>query len=448
MNTVFAFLFALALLVVVHELGHFWVARLCGVKVLRFSVGFGKPLLIKRLGADQTEWVVSLIPLGGYVKMLDERETEVAIPAEELPRAFNRQPVTKRIAIVVAGPLANFLLALVLYAAINWIGFNAPEPRMDAPIEQSQAAQLIEADTLTGALLQSINGRSVRSWDDVQARLTEAAADQLDASIVLLSSQQQSIQVILHTEAVVLDENQPDAATQLGLRPAQGAPMIGTVLADSPAQASGLQAGDRIVRVNGAAIHSASQLLQQIRNSAGQVLNLDVLRGQKTVAYRVTPQAQNDAEGHVIGKIGASIAPQYRFIQIRYGMLESIALAGQQLKNLAWFNLRMLWKVLSGNLSLKSLSGPLTIADYAGRTAQMGWIPYVNFLALISLSLGVLNLLPVPLLDGGHLLYYLAEIILGRELSPRAQEIGQRIGLGLLLLLMSVALFNDVARLI
>lgn len=447
MNTILAFLFAIAILVVVHEFGHYWVARRCGVKVLRFSVGFGKPLFVKRLGADQTEWVLSLIPLGGYVKMLDERETEIPIAPEELPRAFNRQPVAKRIAIVAAGPLANFLLALLFYAMINWVGFQAPEPRMNMPLEHSPVALQMGAEDVTGAMVQLINERSVRSWDDVQAYLAEAAADQMPVTIQLITRQQKEIRIVVPTTTVVLDETQPDAATQLGLRPAQEVPVIMAVEPNGPAYTCGMQVGDRVLRANGVPLSSAEQLRKIIESSAGKNLQFELLREKESAICQVMPRVQQDAAGNEIGKIGVAIPPQYRLITIRYGLTDAFVHAAKQLKQMTWFSLRMLWKMVTGSLSLSHLSGPITIADYAGKTAEIGWVAYVNFLALISLSLGVLNLLPVPMLDGGHLLYYLAEIIRGRELSLRVQEIGQRIGLALLLMLMSVALLNDVLRL-
>lgn len=443
MNTIFAFLLALAILIIVHELGHFLMARWCGVKVLRFSIGFGKPLWIGRWGKDQTEWVVAAIPLGGYVKMLDEQEAQQPIAENELSRAFNRQPVLKRIAIVIAGPFANFVLALIFYFVINLIGFQAPEARVARISENNQTAHTAIPN---GSLIQKINGRSVHSWNDVQSWLAEAAADRDPAVLELLTPDQRLYTVSLSTRSVVLDENQADAATQLGLHLAEQAPLFGAIVSGSPAQESDLRPGDKVLSVNNEPIDSVAQLLELIRSSATQPLDIQIMRDKQKMVRRVIPHGEKDAHGEIIGKIGASIIPQYSSILIRYNLIEAMRQAGIQLIQMGWFNLRMLGKILSGQLSLKNLSGPLTIADYAGQTAQRGWVQYINFLALISLSLGILNLFPVPLLDGGHLLYYLAEIALGRPLSIRVQEAGQRVGLALLLLLMSIALFNDITR--
>ncbi|TAK91992.1 MAG: RIP metalloprotease RseP [Burkholderiaceae bacterium] len=448
MTTLFAFLFVIAVLIVVHELGHYWVARWCGVKVLRFSVGFGKPLWIKRLGPDQTEWVLSLIPLGGYVKMLDEREAETPIAANELPRAFNRQPVFKRILIVVAGPMANFLLAIAVYWTINLVGITAPPARLAQPAAASIAAQ---AGVTSGDVIAAINGQTVHSWNDVGWLLTLAAADHDPVMLTLRRGSEQR-QVELPTQSTHLDETSLNVASQLGLNVAELAPVVGSVIANQPAQQAGLLEGDRILAVGDAPVETVRQLIELIRQHPDQALSFAVQRGDESFALNITPQAEQQpmpgGATQTVGKIGAGLAAQYDLELVRFGITDGVVQAVQRTWQTATFNLHMLGKLVRGQLSLSNLSGPVTIADYAGQAVKLGWIQYFALIAAISISLGVLNLLPIPTLDGGHLLYYLAEISLRKPLPQQVQEIGQRVGIALLLMLMSVALFNDIVRLI
>ncbi len=448
MTTLFAFLFVLAMLIVVHELGHYWVARWCGVKVLRFSIGFGKPLWIKRLGPDRTEWVLSLIPLGGYVKMLDERETEQPITPDEMPRAFNRQPVAKRALIVLAGPAANFLLAITVYWVTNVMGITAPPARLAQPDAQSLAAQAgIEGDETIVA----INDDPVRSWNDVIWYLTLAGSAH-EAVELKLQNGTGVRQIVLSTQTTKLDEAHLSIASQLGLEVSQLAPLVGFVKPDSPAQRAGLQEGDLILAVGETSMRSPRQLVELIRRSPGLSLHLIVQRGADSFALDVTPVAEQETQQNqsveTVGKIGLQPRPQYDLREVRYGLLDGGWQAVQRTWQTSFFNLRMLGQLVSGQLSLKNLSGPVTIADYAGQSARLGLGQLFAFLAVISISLGVLNLLPIPTLDGGHLLYYLAEISFGKPLPLRVQEIGQRVGIAVLLMLMTVALFNDIARLI
>ncbi len=448
MTTLFAFLFVLAVLIVVHELGHYWVARWCGVKVLRFSVGFGKPLWIKRWGPDRTEWVLSLIPLGGYVKMLDESEAERPITANELPRAFNRQSVGKRALIVMAGPAANLLLAIAVYWVINLTGIAAPPAKLAPPEPQSLAAQ---AGIAGDEIISAINDAPVRSWNDVIWFLTLAGSAH-DPVKLTLQSATGTRQVVLSTQTTKLDEVNLSVASQLGLEVSQLAPAVGFVKPDSPAQRAGLQVGDLILAVGETSLRSPRQLVELIRRSPGQPLHLIVQRGADSFALEVTPIAEQETSKNgtmeTVGKIGLGPLPQYDLREVRYGLLDGGWQAVQRTWQTAVFNLRMLGQLITGQLSLKNLSGPVTIADYAGQSARLGLGQLFAFLAVISISLGVLNLLPIPTLDGGHLLYYLAEISFGKPLPQQVQEIGQRVGIAVLLMLMSVALFNDIARLI
>ena len=354
--TILAFAVALGILIVIHELGHYWVARLCGVRVLRFSVGFGK-VLYRRVDRHGTEWAVSAVPLGGYVKMLDGREGEVA-PAEA-HRAFERQSVWRRIAIVAAGPLANLLLASLLYACLFMVGVRQPAPGQEPPVPVIQAVQ-------------------------------------------------------------------PDGA----------------------AAAAGLQAGDRVLSIEGLEMPAPDQFVATVGRNAGTPVAMQIQRGQARLPIIIVPRPAVDENGRPVGRIGVQIGVDTEFVEVRYGPFESLVRGVERTGEVAWFSLRMLGRMVIGEASWRNLSGPVTIADYAGQTARIGLAAYVTFLALVSVSLGVLNLLPIPVLDGGHLLYYLVEIVRGSPPPERWLEVGQRAGLGILVALMGVALFNDFARLL
>lgn len=353
--TIGAFLVAIGLLVVVHEYGHYWVARRCGVKVLRFSVGFGR-ILLRRTDRHGTEWAISAIPLGGYVKMLDTREGSV--PAADLDRAFDRQSVWRRIAIVSAGPIANLLLASLLYAALYMSGVREPAPDQGPPL----------------AVIQS-------------------------------------------------------------------------VVPDSAAAAAGLEPGDVVLGVNDVEGPDPDTFVTLVARSPGEPVQLRVERGGEQVHIAVTPREVVEESGTRIGRIGVQIRTNVQFVEVRYGVFESLYRGVERTAEIAGLTLRMLGNMLIGEASWSNLSGPVTIADYAGQTARIGLDAYIAFLAVVSVSLGVLNLLPIPMLDGGHLLYYCVEIVRGSPPPDRWLDLGQRAGLGVLLALMGVALFNDFVRL-
>jgi regulator of sigma E protease len=449
MTTLLSFLFTLAVLVVFHELGHYWVARLCGVKVLRFSVGFGKIIYSKRFARSDTEWALSALPLGGYVKMLDEREGEVA--EYELPRAFNRQSVFKRMAIVIAGPLANLLLAIVLYWVMFLYGVPGLKPTLGnvAPQSPAAVAGLLERETLV-----SIEGEAVPTWQEARWMLLDAALKQGPIAIEAQTAEGMRLRHLLDASSLKPADLDGDFLKKLGLQPWQPTvhAVIGQLTEGSVAQRAGLQPGDRIVRADGKDIQLWEELVAVIRSHPGQALALELERTGTPVTLTLTPDAVNEA-GQRIGKIGAAPRIDRKLFdslltEVRYNAFEAVPQAVRKTWETAVVSLKMMGKMVAGEVSMKNLSGPLTIADYAGQSAQMGLVAYLGFLALISISLGLLNLMPVPLLDGGHLLYYSAELIKGSPVSERTWEIGQKVGTALLVTMMAMAMYNDISRLI
>ncbi len=445
LQTLVAFLLALTVLIFIHELGHYLVARWCGVRVLRFSIGFGRPLFTWRLGADREEWVVSAIPLGGYVKMLDEREErDEPIPAGELPRAFSRQSLPRRSAIVVAGPLANFLLAIALYALLGWVGVEEPVPVVDAPPAQTAAAR---AGLAPGDRIIRVDGTGIASWNDVRLRLLEPVIERREV-VVEVRRPSGEAELVLDTSGLPPGAAEGDFMSALGVRLAPGEVDIGAVMEDSPAQAAGLLPGDTLVAIEGTPVGRARDFIAKVQASAGEVLELEILRDGQSRRLTVRPAAAEDSSGETIGRIGAQLRDRIAMETVSHGVLESLAIGVRQTWDMSIFSLKMLGKMVTGELSVRNLSGPVTIADLAGQTARIGWFAYVNFLALISISLGVLNLLPIPVLDGGHLVYYALEGLRGRPLSERFIELTQKAGLGVIMVMMALALFNDITRLI
>jgi regulator of sigma E protease len=436
---------------VIHELGHYWVARWCGVKVLRFSIGFGRPLKTWVRGADHTEWVLAAVPLGGYVKMLDEREGTVA--AEELPRAFNRQNVWKRIAIVVAGPAANLLMAIFLYWTLFVHGVPGIRPVVDTPVQASAAAS---AGFQKGDVIRSIGGEPTLTWQEARWELLKHAVRKSVTEIQTTADDGNPVVRRLDMSGLTAKDLDGDFIRVLGLSrlQPQGVPEITALTPGGAAERAGLKVGDEILAIDNVRIDSAEQATSMIRARPGQAIIVEVRRNQAMVSpMQVTPDQVTDADGRLIGRIGTALQParqafeKYR-VNVSYGPVDSLGKAVLKTWDTSIFSLKMLGKMLIGQVSLKNLSGPITIADYAGQSAKLGWIPYLTFLAVISISLGVLNLLPIPLLDGGHLMYYIAEIFKGSPVSETTMEIGQRVGLALLLLMMAFAIYNDVNRLI
>jgi regulator of sigma E protease len=448
-QTLLSFLAALTLLVFVHELGHYLVARWCGVKVLRFSIGFGKPLYTWTVGPDRTEWTIAAIPLGGYVKMLDEREQGTsAIPAADLPRAFSRQSLARRSAIVIAGPMANFLLAIGLYFTLNIIGVEEPLPVVGAPPAQTAAAG---AGVSAGDKVVSIDGHDIRSWNEVRLRMIDGLIERRPIAVGVERGGA-PVTLTLPTDGLPPGELERDFLRTLGLELGGGRVVIASVSPESAAARGGLQAGDQVTGVGGKPVGRPSELIERIRAHPGLPLFLEIQRGSDTLQIEVRPDsAASDRPGEAgraVGRIGAGISGRVAMIEVRYGPIESVGRAMSQTWDMSIFSLRMLGKMVVGELSWRNLSGPVAIADYAGQSSRVGWYAYVAFLALISISLGVLNLLPIPVLDGGHLVYYGLEAIRGRPLSDRFMELTQKAGLALIGAMMVVALFNDLTRLI
>ena len=450
--SILAFIVAIGVLVTVHEFGHFWVARKLGVKVLRFSVGFGKPLWIRRSGEDQTEYVVASIPFGGYVKMLDEREGEVE--ASELDRAFNRKSVWRRIAIVAAGPAFNFLFAILAYYLIFLVGVGGVKPVVGEVVVSSPA---YTAGIQRDDVILSVNGIETRSWEKARFTMLEEAvsADQIVLQ-VQGSDLQISDKVIDIRELELLQKEQIDLMRDLGLsawRP-DIPPIIAEVLPDGAAEQAGLLAEDKILALDGITIENAQQWVTMIRDNPGKTMKLRVSRDANEVDLELTPRSRVEA-GETYGYIGVrnrieipeSVRREMMVVE-RYGPAEGMFEAMDKTWRMTWLTLRVLGKLVTGEASVRNLSGPITIAHYAGISARIGLEPFLGFLAIISISLGVLNLLPVPMLDGGHLFYYLVEVFKGSPVSEQTEIIGQKIGILLLFCLMSIAIYNDLLRLV
>ncbi|MHB1232001.1 MAG: RIP metalloprotease RseP [Burkholderiales bacterium] len=438
MLTLIAFLGALGILIVFHEFGHYLAARLCGVKVLRFSLGFGKALYLKQFKPGGTEWVLAAFPLGGYVKMLGEQDDNVQ--PEDLPFAFNRQSVAKRFFIVAAGPLANFLLAILIYWGLFIYGMPGQRPLLDTPPAETAAARagIAHWDTI-----EQIDGKPVQTWEDVNWYLAQKVVDGGEVALSVRDAHGQDRVRLLRLAGVSGDDLDKDFLNKLGLRPARTVPArLGQILADSPAQRAGLEAGDLITAVDSVPVGDWNSFSQAVRAKPGQSIVLTVLHQGTMRALAVVPQRERVA-GKTIGRIG--VAPDV-LVTVQYPAGTALVRGALKCWDTSVFSLKMMGRMLAGELSWRNLSGPLTIAQVAGETAHIGWLPYLLFIALVSVSLGVLNLLPVPILDGGHLMYYMIEAIKGKPVSMQAMEVGQRIGIVVLMMLMSVALYNDIAR--
>ncbi|KQN65734.1 RIP metalloprotease RseP [Duganella sp. Leaf61] len=460
LTTILAFAVCLGSLITIHELGHYLVARWCGVKVLRFSVGMGKVVWSRRFGRDQTEWAVSALPLGGYVKMLDAREGDLAsIPKEDLAREFTRQSVWKRIAIVAAGPLANFLVAIVLFAGLYMHGVEEPTSKISVRAAAGQDADRTPAALAglrTGDRITAVNGEPVAAWSELRWNLMQAAVDKKEASLTVERSGYGRVNAIVPAATMTALDLEGDIVGNLGIGVALPSPVVQQVLPGGAAERGGLQVGDLLKSVDGVAVQDGVAFIELIRAAPGKTVQVGVIRAGEPRTLAVTPQAEmlKGADGEksgkqavTVGKISAYVALRPDMINVPSGPLSALGKAVERVWDTCTMTLKMIGKMVTGEASLKNVTGPITIADYAGQTARLGVASYLSFIAFISISLGVMNLLPIPVLDGGHLLYYSLEVLTGRPVSERVAEFAQRIGIGLLMTLMVLAVFNDITRL-
>lgn len=448
-----SFVVALGILVVVHEFGHFWVARKLGVKVLRFSVGFGKPLWTRRSGPDDTEYVVAAVPLGGYVKMLDEREG--VVPEKDLPRAFNRKPVLSRIAIVAAGPFFNFLFAVLAYYLMFLVGVQGLVPEVGKVIQDTPAYR---AGFEPGDRLVSANGIDIPSWESAAITLLDQALETgvIDVEVQTAQGYPMRRSLDLGDTKELLDEG--DLFQKIGLEPwrPKVAPIIGQLESGLPAARDGLQTGDKILAASGTRLHDWRDWVSIIQSHPGKAVSIEVLRDGNVLNLDITPMPK-EVGGREIGYIGAGPQvdrEQYseqlksHRVLVQYGPFEAVARAGEKTWQAVILTFRLMGKLVVGDASLKTISGPLSIAEYAGVSATIGLAAFLSFMAIVSVSLGVINLLPVPVLDGGHLLFYAIELVKGSPVSERWEALGQQIGLVLLAALMMLAFYNDLSRLL
>ena len=449
LTTIAAFLLAIGILVTIHELGHYWAARWCDVKIMRFSIGFGRALWMRKFGRDQTEWVIGVLPLGGYVKMADERDGSAE--AADKARAFNNKTVWQRIAIVLAGPLANFVLAAFFYWALFVSGMPGSKPYLAAPVANSAAAisGFAELDLVT-----KVGDKAVRTWGDARLALLEEAVNRATVEIEIEDPTGQRRLKRLNLQGVDKDDLDKDFLAKVGVSGyrMKVLPILDEVVQSSVADRAGLRAGDRVIGVQGKLIDQWETLVSSISARPGQATEIDIERAGAEIKLSVTPESMTE-NGKTFGRIGVKprvdrVAMERLNTVVRYGPLEAIGKAWVKVWDMSIFSLKMMGRMITGDVSWKNLSGPITIADYAGQSAQLGWVPYVTFLALISISLGVLNLLPIPVLDGGQLMYYIVEILKGSAVSEKVMEIGQQVGLTLLLALTAFAFYNDIHRLV
>lgn len=446
LNKLLFFVIALGLLVTAHEFGHYWVARRAGIKILRFSVGFGRPLWRRQRG--ETEFVLAAVPLGGYVKMLDEREAPVA--DAELPRAFNRQSLAVRSAVVVAGPVANFVFALAAYWLMLVVGVQGPRALVGEVEPGSVAAR---AGLAADSEIVAVDGSPTATWDGFLRKALGAILEDGSLRLTVRDAAGGEREALLDFSGVSIDAvGEGEFFDTLGLQPWRPhiAAVIGELVPGEPAERAGLLPGDRVIAVDGAPVADWLGWVERVQASPGLVLAVEVERRGERLTLDLRPAAA-EADGRTIGRIGAQVQgplPPVPLGTERYGPLAALAGAGERTLDLTVTTLRFLYKMVTLQVSPRNLSGPLSIAHYAGESAKLGFARFVEFLALVSVSLAVLNLLPIPLLDGGHLLYYLIESVTRRPVPEQAQAIGQQVGLMLLLGLMGLAMYQDILRML
>ena len=441
-----AFIVALGVLITFHEFGHFWVARKCGVKILRFSIGFGRPLSKRCYGDDRTELVVAALPLGGYVRMLDEREAPV--PEPELHRAFNRKPLAQRFAIVLAGPLFNFLFAILAYWIMYMIGLTGLKPVIGTVQPTSIAAVTgLQADEEIIA----VNSMHTATWTMVVDALITAIVADKSVELTVRSKNALERPVLMNLQGVSIDDlAEKDLLQSIGITPKQLVlpPVIGDLQPEGAAVRAGFKSGDRILAVDHVAISDWTAFVAYIRARPEQLLQVEISRDGQVMLLSLRTDKKDAGDRKMVGYIGAgNQLGQSLLAKESYTFFPALARALARTGDMSWLTLQMLGKILTGEASYRNLSGPVSIAQYAGESAQNGIAAFLWFLGIVSVSLGVLNLLPIPLLDGGHLMYYLIELVRGSPVPEAVQAIGQQIGLALLLGLMVLVFYNDLSRL-
>ena len=445
LTNLLAFIVAISVLVAVHEFGHYIVGRWCGMKVLRFSIGFGKPVWTKIAGQDRTEYCVSAIPLGGYVKFLDEREGP--IDPEDQGRAFNHRPIASRIAVLLAGPFFNFLFAIVAY----WVLFINGVPTMKPAVgEVAEGTYAAEAGLVFGDRILKVGDRSATDWETaLVSMLDEMVSDgRVPLELEGVDGWVRETTIDVGDNASRLTE--PGMLFDgLGFQPWQPPAIVGSVTDDGAAKAGGIEAGDRITAIAGESVVTFRDLQQIVKARPGETVTIEVIRRNSQLSRDVTLGSQ-EQDGVVTGLLGVGLsndAADYWYVR-KYGPLPAIGQAIERSWTSIGFTVRMLSRMVTGDVSIKNISGPINIAQYAGNSAAAGLNAFLNFLALVSISLGVLNLLPIPILDGGQIVYQSIEGLKGSPLSEEAQILGQKVGIFALLLLMSFAFYNDIARII
>jgi len=447
LHTLVAFAVVLGVLIIVHELGHYLVARWCGIKVLRFSVGMGKVIWSRRFGRDQTEWAVSVLPLGGYVKMLDAREGDLqGLPPEDLEREFTRQSVWKRMAIVAAGPTANFLLAIAVFAGLYWHGIPEPATVLRAAPVHTAA---YDAGLRGGERVVAVNGEPVQIWTDLRWQAMQSVIDGKPIRLEVQNADDRSgiTQTMdVSSNGASIDDLEDDFLDKLGIDLARPPAVLGTVAPDGAAMRAGLRQGDHVVAVDGKPIADGLVFVEVVRAAPERLLHIDVLRDGHPLRVDVTPETVHK-DGQNFGRIKVEVPLAPEMTTVAYGPVAGLLKAVGRTWDTSALTLKMVGKMIVGEVSWRNVTGPITIADYAGQSARIGWISYLSFIAFVSISLGVMNLLPIPVLDGGHLLYYAVEVLTGRTVSERFGAIAQRAGVGILMTLMLVAVFNDINRL-
>ena len=438
--TAVAFLLALGPLIIFHELGHYWVARACGVKVLRFSLGMGKVVWSRRFGPDQTEWAVSALPLGGYVQMLDSRDPSTApIDPKDAARDFTRQNVWKRIAIVAAGPTANFLLAIALFAALFVHGTEEPATKLRPMAENTPA---YAAGLRGGDSIVAVNGEPVASWGDLRWQMTHLAIDKDEARFDVRAANGSSYAAAIPQAEIAKTDPEADVMATLGLEVWIGMPIVGKLVEGGAGERAGLRPGDIVLGADGKTFAHAADFVQAVRAAPGRTMQLQVRRGSQTIALPLTPA--RDPKGQGIAAV--QLEPALERVTVQSGPLEAVQKGARRTWEMTVLTFKMIGKIVTGQASLKNITGPIAIADYAGQTARLGLATFLGFIAVVSVSLGVMNLLPIPVLDGGHLLYYSLEVLTGRPLPERITAFAQRAGVALLFMLMALAVFNDLSQ--